>query len=477
MRILLRLDEADCRSWLAGLSQALAAAGHEARFLVRRGAGLRDVSAGAAIALESRLFGAHAHGWSPLAPEALPLADAGFEAERRLELSESDTGAEFKLMLDGVPGIGAAARRLGSHHIPYVEIIGQDGTIAAAGLPAILTREVLVRALDDFTARLSTLILMAIDGKSRPAPRRDGPDPAVVALNPLAFSAGSIARKLARKVAPGLRKAEHWRVGVRAARPLAVEGELALDGYHWLPDDGGRYYADPFLFEEGGRDFLFVEEYPLATGRGIISVTELGPDGAALYPPRPIIEREGHVSYPILFREAGEIFMTLENAAEDQVPLYRARQFPDDWEEMKPLLAGAALHDATLFEHQGRWWLLANEQLGGGTSWDCLVIHHGPTRFGPFEAHPLNPILVDARDTRPGGAVLRVGERLIRPVQNCLIGYGKLLQFFEIEDLTPTSFRQRLVGRVLPPDGSGIEGAHTYSRNQRFEAIDGLFRV
>lgn len=477
MRILLGLDEADCRSWLAGLSQALAGAGHEARFLVRRGAGLRDVSAGAAIALESRLFNADAHGWSALAPETLLPAEPGFAPERTLELSAAGADAELRLMLDGLPGIGAAARTLASHHIPYVEIVRRDGAIAAAGLPAILTREVLVRALDDFTQRLSTLILMAIDGGIRPTPRRDGPDPAVVALNPLAFSAGSIARKLARKVVPGLRKAEHWRVGVRPARPLAVDGEQVLGGYTWLPDDGQRYYADPFLFEEGGRDFLFVEEYPLATGRGIISVTELAPDGAALHPPRPIIERKGHVSYPILFREGGAIFMTLENAAEDRLPLYRARRFPDEWEEMAPLLTGTALHDATPFEHQGRWWLLANEQLGGGTSWDCLVIHHGPTRFGPFEPHALNPILVDARDTRPGGALLRIGDRLIRPVQNCLIGYGKLLQFFEIEELTPTSFRQRLVGRVLPPDGSGVEGAHTYSRNQRFEAIDGLFRV
>lgn len=474
MQILLGLDEADCRGWLTGLSAALTAAGHRPAFAVRPGPRAADAALDAAIALETRLYGAAAHGWSLLNPAVLPAPGADFDPALTLDLS-GGTAGDLRLMLDGAPGIAAAARTLAAHHIPYVEFRRRDDTPAAAGLPAILSRDVLVRAMADFFARLSTIALMAIDGRERPQPRRDGPDPLIPAQNPLVSSLGALALKATRKAVPSLRKAEHWRVGIRPAQPMAIEGVQVLDGFTWLPDDGGRYYADPFLFEEGGRDYLFVEELPLATRHGILSFTELGADGQALYPPKPVIERPGHVSYPVIFREGGEIYLTMENAAEGRVPLYRARRFPDDWEEMPPLLAGEALHDATPFEHEGRWWLIANHALGGGTSWDCLVIHHGASRFGPFEPHALNPILVDARDTRPGGDIIRVGGRLIRPVQNCLIGYGKLLQFFEIEDLTPATFRQSRIGWMVPPDGSPIGGAHTYSRNARFEAIDALF--
>ncbi len=135
------------------------------------------------------------------------------------------------------------------------------------------------------------------------------------------------------------------------------------------------------------------------------------------------------------------------------------------------LIPGRALHDATLIEKDGRWWLLANEERGG-SSWDALVIFSGPSPFGPFEPHAVDPMLVDSRLARSAGPVIRDGERLIRPVQNCLGGYGRFLRFTEITQLDDHGFAQREIGRLLPQDGRDIGGLHTYARSQRFEAID-----
>jgi hypothetical protein len=484
LQIVIGIENTDCRRWLLSLARDLQEAGHDISFDVRPGERHACSETDLAIRIEARLFGRQQHPWEGLDPAALPsrpVSDVETEAPQpvrcRLELSGGPGAreAELTLVLDGDPGIRQLARRLACRHIPFVELVRPDGQIAAAGLPAVETRDVVVRGIEQFTKRLSTLILMALDRKSRPLPRRETVQAPIRSGSPLAFVASSITAKILRKISPRRLQADHWRVGLRPARSLTIGQDQLVEGFDWLPDDGARYYADPFLWAESERQFLFFEEFPYATALGIISYTELGPGGRPRFVPRPVIKRSTHLSYPYLFKHDGATYMMPENAAEGHLPLYRARRFPDDWEEMPPLVADCGLHDASLFEHDGRWWILANQACHGGASWDCLVIYHAPSPLGPFEPHSLNPVLIDVRDTRPGGPPLRMDGKLIRPVQNCLIGYGRLLQFFEIEELTPTTFRQRLRGRMLPPLDKPLEGTHTYARSGQYEAIDALF--
>jgi hypothetical protein len=289
------------------------------------------------------------------------------------------------------------------------------------------------------------------------------------------FLARTLGHRVIGRVAGGVMRKDHWRVGIRPAlEPFQWIGDQHLESFTWLPDDGERYYADPMLWHERGIDFLFVEEFPYATGRGIIAYTELDEQGRPRFTPRPVIERPTHLSYPFLFRHDGEIYMAPENTIENHLPLYRAVSFPDHWEECAPLVAGIGLHDATLLAHEGAWWLIANEAREGGSSWDCLCVYRSSSPLGPFEPHPANPLLVDARLARSAGPIIAMEGKLIRPVQNCLGGYGRFLRFSEIEMLSEHGFRQRETGRLLPRAGSRIAGVHSYGRNARFEVIDGL---
>src|SRR3569833_207060 len=74
----------------------------------------------------------------------------------------------------------------------------------------------------------------------------------------------------------------YWQVAYRSFEGPGGAETGGLDGepFKGLPDDGKRFYADPFVGERGGKIYLFVEEYPYATGRGVISVSELRPDGS-----------------------------------------------------------------------------------------------------------------------------------------------------------------------------------------------------
>ncbi|TIW90963.1 MAG: hypothetical protein E5V57_32935, partial [Mesorhizobium sp.] len=183
------------------------------------------------------------------------------------------------------------------------------------------------------------------------------------------------------------------------------------------------FYADPFVLERDGRHYLFVEEFPYATGRGVISVAELGEDGT-FGVPRVVLEEMHHLSYPQVFAQAGEIFMIPESGAARELVLYRAAQFPDRWVRDTVLMTDKDFNDATLLELDGRFWLLGTERFGYGSASDTMTVYSAPSLRGPWVAHALNPIAVDHSAARPGGAFIRQGDAVVLPVQNGSKAYG-----------------------------------------------------
>jgi hypothetical protein len=453
-RIQLIVAETDCRFWLGVLIRCLEEAGCVVGLETERHETNRSSALEHLASLETKLYRHVGNLWKPMPADQrhgpLPRGDAPI----RLALSASGTQTDLSIWLDSEQGIAALGTHLVNGHVPLVEIIDRDSRVRASGLPAIEEPGIFGRALEAMARRIVTLILMALDGKNRlhvgPEEMRQPP----VGRSAPRFLAQQLGSKVLGRLAGGVTRQDHWRVGIRPAHE--------------------RYYADPVLWHENGRDFLFVEEFPYATRRGIIACTELDELGRAKFTPRPIIERGTHLSYPFLFRHEGTIFMMPENAAENHLPLYRAISFPDKWEECAPLITGIGLHDATLLAHEGAWWLLANEAREGGSSWDCLCLYHAPSPLGPFTPHEANPVLVDARLARSAGPIMAIGGKLVRPVQNCLGGYGRFLRFTEIEMLSVSGFRQRETGRLLPQARSRIAGVHSYGRNARFEVIDAL---
>lgn len=457
----------DARRWIAFFREALVARGHCVTHEIIGNPGGNDLMLALCARGQSAILGRRPNYWaldSSMPAKASPAPSDAL----RLAISAGMPQPDFTLWLGGKEGTGPLGRALMAGQAPFAEWRDRHGKRACGGLPAIEFPERVSSSLRDFALRLATLAHLAIHapGRSEGTSR-----PLKPSTSPLLALASGIALKVIVRAARSRLKNDHWRVAIRPVRPGdAPPSDLA--GFRWLEDDGARYYADPILWEEQGRAFLFVEEFPYATERGLISVTELAPDGRALDVPRPIIERRTHLSYPFLFRHEGAIYMMPENAAEGHLPLYRARQFPDIWEECQPLVPDRGLHDATLLAHQGQWWLLANEECDGGSSWDCLSLFRGNSPLGPFLPVTHNPALVDARLARSAGPVLQLGGHLVRPIQNCVGGYGRSLVFAEIEQLDDTDFRQQEISELKPP--AGAAGLHTYSRSGRFEAIDML---
>ena len=242
-------------------------------------------------------------------------------------------------------------------------------------------------------------------------------------------------------------------------------------GAELVPDDGQRYYADPFLFERGGVTYLFCEEFQYATSLGSISVAEMRADGTA-GPFRSVLERPYHLSYPFVFEHDGHTWMVPEASAGGSVELYRCERFPDQWVLDRCLLDDVPGCDATIFEHEKRYWMILTATRWRGATSDKQRLYSAPSPLGPWAEFHQGLIRINAENTRPAGAILKLGNRLLRPAQNCSVRYGGSMALLEINTLSPTAFDEVQVATIETSPSKKPRGTHTYSRTSKFEAID-----
>jgi hypothetical protein len=116
---------------------------------------------------------------------------------------------------------------------------------------------------------------------------------------------------------------------------------------------------------------------------------------------------------------------------------------------------GVRVLDPTLLEHGGRLYLFGNDYR---LSSNALFIWCAASLDDEFVPHPVSPALVSPRGGRMGGAFLHTGGRLVRLGQSFLGDYGDGLFAYEVEELSPTSYRERLLGTVK---FHRVKGPHT----------------
>ncbi|BBE71098.1 glucosamine inositolphosphorylceramide transferase family protein [Oharaeibacter diazotrophicus] len=380
---------------------------------------------------------------------------------------------------DGGFGDDAALAALLAGAVPVVEIAEAASGVVLERLHASTEMAVGVSgALDAVGARITTALVALTaawrSGRARPEPPAIPAAPRGAPRPPGRILARELASTATRAVYRLLCEAPHWRVGWRHVdgNGVLARGDLSGPGWSVLPDPGGHFYADPFPAFEGGQGAIFFEDLDHRTGKGVVSVVRMGERGPVSVA-ETVLEQPTHLSYPFLLHWDGALHMVPESSAAGDVALWRCTRFPDRWERVATLISGAALADATLFEHAGRWWMTSVAFDGEGGYSDTLVIHHAPSPLGPWRPIEAEPVLIDRATARPAGAVVRVGDRLFRPVQDCSLGYGKALAITEITRLDEGGFAQTVVSRIAPGGRWPGHKLHTLNRLGRLEVIDG----
>jgi hypothetical protein len=273
-------------------------------------------------------------------------------------------------------------------------------------------------------------------------------------------------------------KLDHRRYSERWVLLWCKSGvDLDPQDFQPLQPPRGRFWADPHAIEDAGDTHVFFEDASSRTGKGHIARLTRKSDGT-FTSAAPVVERPYHLSYPFVFEWRGEYYMIPESAENRTVELYRCVRLPDRWEFLHNLMEGIAAYDATLVEHEGRWWIFANvAEHEGSSTWDELCIFHADSPMSTaWKPHAGNPVISDVRRARPAGRLFRDGERLVRPSQDSSTRYGHALHFNVITELSERSYRESPTTSITPGWDPTIRAVHSFSRAGPVTFVDAIWR-
>lgn len=263
---------------------------------------------------------------------------------------------------------------------------------------------------------------------------------------------------------------EIWAIG-RIAEPIEdFLSPRTVEPVSWIeiPAREG-FIADPFPWP-GREDVILYERYSHHTGRGSIEAM-VPPHSETNQIERVDLNIRTHLSYPFTYATDEHVICLPEMAAERKQVMYAL--FPDRPPRELCLVAeNIAMADPTLFVHEGLYWIAYNDADIG--LHENLCLKFAARLEGPWMPHPLNPVKLDVRSSRPAGTPFRVRGSLFRPAQDCSRSYGCALTINRIIACTPACYDEETVATLLPnPNGRFPDGLHTFSVAPNGILVDG----
>jgi len=204
-----------------------------------------------------------------------------------------------------------------------------------------------------------------------------------------------------------------------------------------VTDVRASFIADPFLFRNDDTWFMFMEVMNRSRRTGEIGCA-VSSDGLEWSYQSIVLREPFHLSYPYVFECDGEIWMIPETASDSSVRLYRATDFPRTWAFQRCLLEGLRFTDASVFQHDGLWWMFVSCNVSRD-----LLLYYADDLTGPWHSHSQSPVVYARPDkARCAGRPVNVGGRLIRFAQDCGTAYGAAVRAFEVDRLDREGFSE-----------------------------------
>ena len=291
--------------------------------------------------------------------------------------------------------------------------------------------------------------------------------------SPAPLSALALIGRIARTSLRWLLFREQWQTEVgRSAEAAQSLGDTVVE----LRSPDAAWWADPFLLRVDQRTWVLFEELLLGSQRGHISALEIDDAGRALSPAQIVLREPWHLSYPFIWHEAGRTFMLPEAGNSGQLTLYEAVDGALHWRRREVLLSGVRLADATVVAFNGRLWMFATTADPGALMDDTLNIYWATRIEGPWHAHAMNPVKIDARSARPAGSMWVRDDVLYRVVQDCSTTYGGSTVCMRVLKLTEYEFQEEPVPEWARLKAKQKDPWHTFNSIGNLNVIDRLVR-
>ncbi|MDF7674817.1 hypothetical protein PT277_05705 [Acetobacteraceae bacterium ESL0709] len=270
-------------------------------------------------------------------------------------------------------------------------------------------------------------------------------------------------------------KEDNWQSAIIHAPMKEIISDYGFGGCKvtLLPsEDDGCVLSDPFGLWRGDRLFIFVKAYNKHSFRSTIRV--LVYDSAfTLLETAPALEEEWNLGYPQLFEHDGGIYMLPEAHASGRLSLYRAVNFPTEWEKVQGFEFPLSVVRGTMFYHAHRWWLFWSPADSVRRKEDTLHIAVAEELTGVWA--DMGPFLTDRGGAVPGGTPLVTEGTVFLPVvqnRRTMGGGLRLLRFESFGGSKPLLVGGRSLD--FPPSlaTSYPDGMHTLSEAGPVSLID-----
>lgn len=257
-----------------------------------------------------------------------------------------------------------------------------------------------------------------------------------------------------------------WKTAIRKRN----DAGLYADSFITIPNTKKYWFADPLLFEDGDKTYLFVEAFNRKTYKGDIGFFEIKDGKTSEF--ELLIENNFHMSYPLVFKHDGKYYMIPESEENSTVDLYVADDFPRKWRKDTTLLSDVHYADTTLLDLNGKKYLFTYKPEGG--VWKLLIFE---LDMNKKEVSLFQTITYHENVCRPAGKFYSDEQgRIMRPVQDCRGGYGKGTLIYEVRlvngQFEDTQIDEYENAKLLIDGKAGVDHFHTYSRTSKYEVVD-----
>lgn len=259
-------------------------------------------------------------------------------------------------------------------------------------------------------------------------------------------------------------KKEKWNIALAQRDGLSFKLESVQPLFE---EEAGMYAADPFIWKWNNKTLVFYEFYSYQTLKGSIRMGEII-DGK-ISKIKTLLEDQTHYAYPFIFEEDGKLYCAPENLESGSWNAYEI-----DVENGK-IIASKCIHplplvDASLVKKEGVYYIFAGLPKEAN---EALHIWYSDSIWGPYQAHPANPIVSSPTHARMGGNFIQEKGKIFRPSQKSDRYYGEEICWNEVILLNKTNYQEKPVQELNAQFHSTYnKGIHTFSSYENLCVID-----
>lgn len=265
------------------------------------------------------------------------------------------------------------------------------------------------------------------------------------------------------------RKTPAWTVGfIRSDWKNAV-----FHRAEYISPEPGMFIADPFLILHEGQNYCFVEEYVYAEKKARISLYIISPAGYERV--GVVLNEKFHLSFPFVFNYDGCFYMIPETSSTQSIRLYRAVNFPFEWEYVQDILTGVSAADTMLLENNQVFYLFTNiDNTGSEEHSSELYIYYADSPLATkWSSHRSNPVIVGAEYARNGGLLFDNNSFVFRMSQEYGFGvYGQSLNANKMLTLNEQSYVEQTEFKIMPNFVADAKGIHHISSVNNLTVFD-----